>query len=49
MMLDCFAEIGDEKSDMVRELYAAKKARTTRSSGMFDEQKWVGGRMGYTL
>ena len=35
--------------DLVRELYAAKKARTIRSSGMFDEQKWVGGRMGYTL
>ncbi len=35
--------------DMVREMYVAKKARTIRSSGMFDEQKWVGGRMGYTL
>jgi cobalt/nickel transport system permease protein len=35
--------------DLVRELYAAKKARTIRSSGMFDEHKWVGGRMGYTL
>ncbi len=35
--------------DLVRELYVAKKARTIRSSGMFDEQKWVGGRMGYTL
>jgi cobalt/nickel transport system permease protein len=35
--------------DLVRELYVAKKARTIRSRGMFDEQKWVGGRMGYTL
>ena len=35
--------------DLVRELYVAKKARTIRASGMFDEQKWVGGRMGYTL
>lgn len=35
--------------DMVREMYTAKKARTIRSRSMFDEQKWVGGRMGYTL
>jgi cobalt/nickel transport system permease protein len=35
--------------DLVRELYVAKKARTIRAGGMFDEQKWVGGRMGYTL
>ena len=35
--------------DLVRELYVAKKARTIRARGMFDEQKWVGGRMGYTL
>lgn len=35
--------------DLVRELYVAKKARTIRARGMFDEQKWVAGRMGYTL
>jgi cobalt/nickel transport system permease protein len=35
--------------DMVREMYTAKKARTIRSRSMFEEQKWVGGRMGYTL
>jgi cobalt/nickel transport system permease protein len=35
--------------DLVREMYVAKKARTIKSRGMFEEQKWVGGRMGYTL
>lgn len=35
--------------DLVREMFVAKKARTIRARGMFDEQKWVGGRMGYTL
>jgi cobalt/nickel transport system permease protein len=35
--------------DMVREMYVAKKARTIRSRSMLEEQKWVGGRMGYTL
>ncbi len=35
--------------DLVREMYVAKKARTIRSRSMFEEQKWVGGRMGYTL
>lgn len=35
--------------DMVREMYIAKKARTIRSRSIFEEQKWVGGRMGYTL
>lgn len=35
--------------DMVREMYVAKKARTIKSRSMFEEQKWVGGRMGYTL
>ncbi len=35
--------------DMVREMYVAKKARTIKAGGMFDEQKWVAGRMGYTL
>ncbi|WP_292390008.1 cobalt ECF transporter T component CbiQ [Methanosarcina sp. UBA5] len=36
-------------TDMVREIYIAKKARTIKTGGMFDEQKWVGGRIGYTL
>jgi len=35
--------------DMVREMYTAKKARTIRSRGLIEEQKWVGGRIGYTL
>jgi len=35
--------------ELVREMYIAKKARTIRSGGLLDEQKWVGGRMGYTL
>ena len=35
--------------ELVREMYIAKKARTIRAGGLFDEQKWVGGRMGYTL
>ncbi|HPT37754.1 MAG TPA: cobalt ECF transporter T component CbiQ [Methanothrix sp.] len=35
--------------DLVREMYVAKKARTIRSRGLIDEQKWVGGRIGYVL
>jgi cobalt/nickel transport system permease protein len=35
--------------NLVREMYVAKKARTIRSRSMFEEQKWVGGRIGYTL
>jgi cobalt/nickel transport system permease protein len=35
--------------DLVREMYVAKRARTIRSRSIFEEQKWVGGRMGYTL
>jgi cobalt/nickel transport system permease protein len=35
--------------DLVREMYVAKKARTIKGRGMFEEQKWVGGRIGYTL
>lgn len=35
--------------ELVREMYVAKKARTIKAMGMFDEQKWVGGRIGYTL
>ena len=35
--------------DLIREMYTAKKARTIKARGMFEEQKWVGGRIGYTL
>jgi len=35
--------------DLIREMYVARKARTIRSAGMREEQKWVGGRIGYTL
>lgn len=35
--------------NLVREIYIAKKARTIKAKSMFEEQKWVGGRMGYTL
>jgi cobalt/nickel transport system permease protein len=35
--------------DLVREMYIAKKARTIKARGIFEEQKWVGGRIGYTL
>jgi cobalt/nickel transport system permease protein len=35
--------------DLVREIHIAKKARTIKARGMFEEQKWVGGRIGYTL
>lgn len=35
--------------DLVREMHIAKKARTIKARGMFEEQKWVGGRIGYTL
>ena len=31
-------------TELVREMYVAKKARTIKARGMFDEQKWVGGR-----
>jgi cobalt/nickel transport system permease protein len=35
--------------ELIREMYVAKKARTIRAAGIIDEQKWVGGRIGYTL
>jgi cobalt/nickel transport system permease protein len=35
--------------DLVREIHIAKKARTIKARGMFEEQRWVGGRIGYTL
>jgi cobalt/nickel transport system permease protein len=36
-------------TNLVREMYIAKRARTIRSRSIFEEQKWVGGRIGYTL
>lgn len=36
-------------TDMVKDFYTAKKSRTIKSMGMLEEQKWVGGRIGYTL
>ena len=35
--------------DVVRDLYTAKKSRTIKFMSTFEEQKWVAGRMGYTL
>ncbi len=35
--------------DLIRETYVAKRARTIKSRSMFEEQKWVGGRIGYIL
>lgn len=35
--------------DIVKSLYTAKKSRTIKSMGTIAEQKWVGGRIGYTL
>ncbi len=36
-------------TSLIREMYIAKRARTIRSQSIFEEQKWVGGRIGYTL
>jgi cobalt/nickel transport system permease protein len=36
-------------TDMVKAFYTAKKSRTIKSLPMLEEQKWVGGRIGYTL
>jgi cobalt/nickel transport system permease protein len=36
-------------SDLIREIYIAKRARTIRPRSVFEEQKWVGGRIGYIL
>ena len=36
-------------TNLVRDMYIAKKARTIKSRSMFEEQKWVGGRIGYAL
>jgi len=36
-------------SDMIKDFYTAKKSRALKSLPMIEEQKWVGGRIGYTL
>ena len=36
-------------ADMVRGFYTAKKSRAIKTLPMIEEQKWVGGRIGYTL
>jgi cobalt/nickel transport system permease protein len=36
-------------TDLIREIYIAKRARTIKSGSLFEEQKWVGGRIGYIL
>ncbi len=36
-------------TDIIREIYIAKRARTIRSRSMREEQKWVGSRIGYIL
>jgi len=36
-------------SDMVKGFYTAKKSRAIKTLPMIEEQKWVGGRVGYTL
>ena len=36
-------------TDLVRAFYTAKKSRTIKRLSLLDEQKWVGGRIGYTL
>jgi cobalt/nickel transport system permease protein len=36
-------------TDMVRAFYTAKKSRTIRGLSLVEEQKWVGGRIGYTM
>ncbi len=36
-------------TNMVRDFYTAKKSRSIKTLPMMEEQKWVGGRVGYTL
>ncbi len=35
--------------EMIRDLHIAKKSRTIKSMSLRDEQRWVGGRIGYML
>jgi len=36
-------------TEMVKDFYTAKKSRSLKTMPMIKEQKWVGGRVGYTL
>jgi cobalt/nickel transport system permease protein len=36
-------------TDLVKAFYTSKKSRTIKSLPMLEEQKWVGGRIGFTL
>ncbi len=36
-------------TDLMSEIYLAKRARTIKSGSLIEEQKWVGGRIGYVL
>jgi cobalt/nickel transport system permease protein len=36
-------------TDLVKAFYTAKKSRSIKSLPLLEEQKWVGGRIGYTL
>jgi len=36
-------------SDMVKDFYLAKKSRSVKRLPLVEEQRWVGGRIGYTL
>ncbi len=35
--------------DLLKAFYTAKKSRTIKRLSLLDEQKWIGGRIGYTL
>lgn len=35
--------------DMIRDFYTAKRSRSIRNMPLVDEQKWVGGRIAYTM
>lgn len=35
--------------DLVKDFYIARKSRTIKPQGTLEEQRWVGGRIGYTL
>jgi cobalt/nickel transport system permease protein len=36
-------------TDLMREIYIARRARTIRPGSLLEEQRWVGGRIGYIL
>jgi cobalt/nickel transport system permease protein len=35
--------------DMIRDFYTAKRSRSIRNMPLVEEQKWVGGRIAYTM